>query len=207
MDPKEAWLRDEIDDTHYFPDEYGHFNLGEEGISPYTTLIVETSDVTVAASSTNGTSSSSRSVTAGGGHGPSSSLNSMTPTFKSVTTPQGLKTKSYNLKIIRASMTMTGRTAHFQHLRQTLEMVDSTANLEYVVTLVQKRWGPEYVIVTNDGLKLEESPATQGRPIIIAVPRQGVSMHQPASSYAFYCRFVILEMSTKKTLCGPNRRC
>jgi len=60
-------------------------------------------------------------------------------------------------------MTMTGRAAHFKYLIQTfLWIVESTANLEYVVAIVQKRWGSEYVIVTNDGLKVEDLPVTQG---------------------------------------------
>ena len=46
-------------------------------------------------------------------------------------------------------------------------MVESTANVEYILTLVQRRWGEDYIIVTNDGLQLEDSPATQGTVSII----------------------------------------
>ena len=51
----------------------------------------------------------------------------------------------------------------FQPVNQTyIDLVESTANVEYILTLVQRRWGEDYIIVTNDGLQLEDSPATQG---------------------------------------------
>ena len=161
MDPNEAWLRDEIDDTHYFPDDNGQFNLQEEAISPFTTLIVEGPPILSTTAEDTAPSTSSRCTTTGGVHGPSSSLSSTSPTFRSVTATHK---KAYNIKIIRASMiTTTGRAANFKILGQTfLEIVDSTANLEYVEAIVQKRWGSEYVIITNDGLKLEDSSAMQG---------------------------------------------
>ena len=173
MDPNEAWLRDEIDDTHYFPDENGQFNLQEEAISSFTTLIVEGPTISSTTATGTAPSTSSRCTTAGGVHGPSSSLSSTSPTFRSVTAAHK---KAYNIKIIRASMiSTTGRAANFKILGQTfLEIVDSTANLEYVEAIVQKRWGSEYVIVTNDGLKLEDSPATQGihrHPISACMPK------------------------------------
>ena len=51
----------------------------------------------------------------------------------------------------------------FQPLSQTfIELVDSTANVEHILGVIQRRWGSEYTLVTHDGLQLEESPATQG---------------------------------------------
>jgi len=50
----------------------------------------------------------------------------------------------------------------FQPLSQMFELVDSTANVEHILGVIQHRWGSEYTLVTHDGLQLEESPATQG---------------------------------------------
>ncbi len=51
----------------------------------------------------------------------------------------------------------------FQPTSQTyIDLIDSTANLEHILSIIQRRWGSEYTIVTTDGLPLEDSPATQG---------------------------------------------
>ena len=44
-----------------------------------------------------------------------------------------------------------------------IDLVDATANVEFVNGTIQKRWGNDYVVVTNDGLELEDVPATQGQ--------------------------------------------
>jgi len=43
-----------------------------------------------------------------------------------------------------------------------MEINDTTANFEHILGVVQGRWGQEYALVTQDGLILENSPATQG---------------------------------------------
>ena len=61
-------------------------------------------------------------------------------------------------------MTKSGRRKpDFELLNQTyIELVESTANLEHIQSIIQRRWGAEYRIVTSDGIELEDSPATQG---------------------------------------------
>ena len=91
------------------------------------------------------------------------SSSTSTPTaFRSVIASR--KGATYNLKVVKAEMTKhaKGKVA-FQPVNQTyIDLVESTANVEYILTLVQRRWGEDYIIVTNDGLQLEDSPATQG---------------------------------------------
>lgn len=43
-----------------------------------------------------------------------------------------------------------------------IELVDSTANVDYIVGVINQRWGSGYTIVTSDGVPLEDSPTTQG---------------------------------------------
>ena len=43
-----------------------------------------------------------------------------------------------------------------------LDVTESTANVEHIVKEVQQRWGEEYVIVTLDGLEIENCEGIQG---------------------------------------------
>lgn len=90
------------------------------------------------------------------------------PSFRSVTAPK--RVASFSLKVVKATMCRQGkRKAEFQPISQTyLELVESTANLEHILSIIQKRWGTEYTLVTSDGLPLEDSPATQG----LLLPKQ-----------------------------------
>ena len=54
-----------------------------------------------------------------------------------------------------------GKKPEFQCLRQLYtDKMESTANIDYILTVVQRRWGEDYTLVTNDGLKLLDSPGT-----------------------------------------------
>ena len=56
------------------------------------------------------------------------------------------------------------RKPEFNAIGQThIDLVDATANVEFVTGTIQKRWGTDFVLVTNDGLELEDVPATQGQ--------------------------------------------
>lgn len=39
---------------------------------------------------------------------------------------------------------------------------DTTANVPYVLSAVQQEFGQSYIIVTADGIELQDSPGTQG---------------------------------------------
>ena len=43
-----------------------------------------------------------------------------------------------------------------------MDLKPSTANVLHVQSGVQKKWGDDYVIVSNDGLRICDSSATRG---------------------------------------------
>ena len=43
------------------------------------------------------------------------------------------------------------------------DISETTANVDYILTIVQRRWGEDYTLVTNDGLELLDSPGTRGK--------------------------------------------
>ena len=154
VDPAEAWLRDEYDDISYFPNDDGSFDLSNN--TSFSTLMVE------------GPVISSANSRGGNLPRPSVTVNSTPynlpppPSFRSVVTPR--RAQSFSLKIVKAKLTTnSGRKPTFQPLSQTyIELVESTANLDHILSILQRRWGAGYTIVTNDGIELEDSPATQG---------------------------------------------
>ena len=51
----------------------------------------------------------------------------------------------------------------FNNLSQLfVDITEATANVKYILSVVQKKWGSEYSIVTADGLHLEDCSGTQG---------------------------------------------
>ena len=44
-----------------------------------------------------------------------------------------------------------------------LEIRESTANVNYVTVAVMKKWGKGYLLVTADGLPLEDTDGTRGK--------------------------------------------
>ena len=160
VNPSETWLRDDCDGAAFFPQENGNFNLGSLGVSAYATLVVEgpaLSASTLPRSNTLPCQQSSVTVSS------TPSTSSLPPpSFRSVTAPK--RGANFSLKVVKATMCQQGkRKVEFQPISQTyLELVESTANLEHILGIIQKRWGTEYTLVTSDGLPLEDSPATQG---------------------------------------------
>ena len=44
-----------------------------------------------------------------------------------------------------------------------VELTEATANIGYVATVVIRKWGKGYVVVTADGLQIEDGEATRGQ--------------------------------------------
>ena len=97
--------------------------------------------------------------------GSSSSFNSASqpPAFNSVI-PKS-KEQRITVNIIQASMeySPTGKVDFTSQAQMHLDVSESNANVVYIINEVQKRWGNEYLLVTTDGLLLEDCNATQGR--------------------------------------------
>ena len=72
---------------------------------------------------------------------------------------------TYSLRVKRADAIMmpNGKNTLKPATGQTYILVDvDTANVEYINCEVQRIWGPEYIIVTADGLPIEPSSGTEG---------------------------------------------
>lgn len=69
------------------------------------------------------------------------------------------------MKIIRAKMerSRTGKVEFTQEAQMQLDVAESTANVQYVLSEVQQRWGDQYVLVTIDGLELEDCEGTKDK--------------------------------------------
>lgn len=58
---------------------------------------------------------------------------------------------------------LNGGRPEFTPQNQTfVDLTEATANVNYVTSVIQRRWGSEYVMVTSDGLKIDDSSGTQG---------------------------------------------
>ena len=148
LDPLTVWLREEFGNRAFFPDSSNvKFDLPNDIVRLSISLVVEGADPAVP-----GTSSSAVPVAT-----PSVSAR---PSFFST----GGKRQTLNVKIIQASMKRNvGGKVEFVHLSQTfVSITESTANVDYVASVVQRRWGSGYVLVTGDGLEIEDSSGTQG---------------------------------------------
>ena len=75
------------------------------------------------------------------------------------------KFNSLNLKILQAKIVQsaTGK-PEFERVGQMFaQLYESTATVPYILSVVADKWGPGYVLVTNDGLKIEDSDGTRGQ--------------------------------------------
>ena len=74
------------------------------------------------------------------------------------------KAQSTNVKIVQASIKRlpNGKMEFLAQNQTFVDVTETTANLHYVSSAIQRKWGPEYILVTSDGLKLDDSSGTQG---------------------------------------------
>ena len=87
------------------------------------------------------------------------------------------RVQSVNVKIVKATMKpgVNGR-PEFTPVTQTfVDVTESTANTTYILNAVQRKWGAQYVIVTSDGLQIEDGSGTQGRLKTVVVVLWGYS--------------------------------
>lgn len=84
------------------------------------------------------------------------------PAFKSVI-PKS-KGATHTIKVVRATMetSRTGKVEFEQETQMHIDLTENTANVEHVIQEVKQLWGDSYVLVTVDGLQLEDCEGTQG---------------------------------------------
>lgn len=141
VDPDTAYLREEFGQRAFFPDANNDFQLPSSVGITIQSLVVEGSHVNARPPSTSVTS---------GTPGPSYSGRPIFSTKKEVTV---------KVKVVQATMKkLSNGKNEFNNENQTyVTVTEGTANLDYVSQVVQRKWGAGYVLVTSDGLKLDDS--------------------------------------------------
>ena len=91
-------------------------------------------------------------------------LSNVPPVFKS---KAGGSSSSISVKIAYATMKRNGHKCEFRKLHQAFFRVgESTANVCYLTEAVKEKWGKDLVLVTADGILIEDSSGTRGVPVI-----------------------------------------
>ncbi len=156
VDPNDVWLRGDLDNKAYFPNESGAFDLsdtydgavlvveGPEPVIPRTTTVSSTAQSNVS--------------------GASSAYHSNPPPFKSVI-PRSKAGSTTSVKILKAEMSTsrTGKVDFEQSAQMHIDVTETTANVCHILREVHQKWGEGYVLVTLNGLQLEDCEGTRGK--------------------------------------------
>ena len=69
------------------------------------------------------------------------------------------KRNIYQMQVVKASLTWSNKgKAEFHPTNQTwVDINESSATLEYILSCVRDKWGEDYVLVTLDGIEIEEA--------------------------------------------------
>ena len=95
--------------------------------------------------------------------GLTSPINSAGSTVQNQPAP-GRKRSSISVKVVQAGFKwLIGGRPEFTPQNQTfVDLTEATAKVDYVTSVIQQRWGVDYVMVTSDGLRIDDSSGTQG---------------------------------------------
>ena len=84
----------------------------------------------------------------------------------------GRKRTSISVEVVQAGFKrQVGGHPAFTPQNQTfVDLTEATANVNnYVTSVIQQRWGTEYMMVTSDGLKIDDSSGTHSTCGIISL--------------------------------------
>ena len=72
--------------------------------------------------------------------------------------------KSFSVKVTKADVSVqaNGKIKLSKVEQMFIDVTDDTSNVHYINSIVQEKWGPGHITVTNDGLPVEDSSGTQG---------------------------------------------
>ena len=91
---------------------------------------------------------------------------SMTGTPNTPVVPVGSKEgSSINVKIIQGTITKKSSSGRpdVKHISQTfVDVNESTANVIYLSHVIKQLWGLDYILITADGMRIEDSSGTNG---------------------------------------------
>ena len=149
------WLRERLGQGAFFPTEDNtDFGFPLDGELNMATLIVEGRPIAETPAPTPDRISSASTSRRNAGPGP--------------VLPLGGKKSAaliFPLKIIQAIITKQNSNGRPEFLKMGefyLEIIESTANITFINHAIKERWGKEYVLVSSNGLKIEDSSATRG---------------------------------------------
>ena len=76
----------------------------------------------------------------------------------------GTKQSTFSVKIVKANMILLANgKVEFEQLEQVhISVDDHSANVHTVNSAIHAKWGAEFVVVTGDGLEVDDSAGTQG---------------------------------------------
>ena len=151
MDVSTIWLREECGSRAYLPDATNtRFDFPTDVSRLPFGLIVEGSELQGQQPSTSGSTYVATPV-------------APRPLF---TSGKKSHVPTVNVKVVQASMErLPSGKCEFSHMGQMcVDVTESTANVNYIRSVVQKRWGSDYSLVRADGLQIEDNSRTQGVP-------------------------------------------
>ena len=152
MDIHSVWLKDEVNRKSYFPDvlntKFEEFPINFGNV----TLIVEGCEQR---QSTN----SPRPIVGSPLSAPSAAPR---PSFSSSARKPS---QSVTIKIVQAKMRcLSNGKIEFTNVDQTfVDITETTANVNHLNFIIQRKWGTNHALVTADGLKIDDCSATQGK--------------------------------------------
>ena len=130
----------------YFPDNTQDFHLND--VNEREAIIVRGVKVQTQARFEAGVAASSSILATG------------TPNRPIFTTKKPLES---TVKITKASINrMSGWVGKEFEAQIFIDIREDTANVTYLNSMIQSKWGSNYVIVTSDGLPIEDCAATKG---------------------------------------------
>ena len=143
MDPDTVYLREEFGQRAFFQDADNDFQLPTSVGVTILSLIVEGSHVNIRPPST------------------SVVLGTPGPSYGGKPILSSKKEVSVKVKVVQATMKkLSNGKYEFNNENQTyITVTEGTANLkgQQVSQVIQRKWGSGYVLVTSDGLKLNDS--------------------------------------------------
>lgn len=151
LDITTVWLKEECGPKAFFPNpDCSDFSFTSEvGVSINSFLVKGMSACAVSGPS------QSSVVT------PS---NTPAVTYKPLFTTKRSGCPSVNVKIVQAHFTkLANGKPEFTKIGQTfVDVTETNTNVYFITDVIQRKWGREYVLVTADALKIEDSSGTQG---------------------------------------------
>ncbi len=90
------------------------------------------------------------------------SSSSATPSYKGL---GGGGQRNCVVKVVQAEkkLTSTGKLEFTCIDQMYIDVTPLTANIEYIQSELQAKWGTDYFVVSNDGLRIGDSAATRGK--------------------------------------------